>query len=213
MKTAKSVLVCLASVGVLAAATSAQAIVYDLTSDHATGGLGTAPFGTVTLIQNGANVGFTVDLATGYSFVKTGAADNLYFKFNGIGITALDIVNELATPNVGSIPLDGFAGAFNGDGTGTFGFGVGPSPLGPGGGIQNLDGILTFTVLNATIAELTVPNELGNIFVADLLAPNGNTGPSDVSTNPPSVPDGGSTVTLLGAALAGLGGWRRLLRK
>ena len=179
----------------LAVASSAQAItIYNITSDHSTGQtLGTAPYGTVTLDQVGANVNFTVDLAAGYKFVQTGAADDMYFKFNGVGITLADIVSGLPSP------IQGFAGAFNGDGTGTFGFGVGV-PNGPGN--EQLDAVITFTVLGATIAELTVPNANGIIFVADILAPNGTTGPADVTV--PGVPDGGSTLVLLGSALASL---------
>jgi len=41
------------------------AITFDLTSDHCTGGCGTAPFGTVELTQLGANVQVIVDLANG----------------------------------------------------------------------------------------------------------------------------------------------------
>src|SRR2546421_305888 len=79
-------LVALLAIGLLAAAPLAQAISFDLTSDHVTGGAGTPPFGTVTLIQDGTTVDVTVDLATGYSFVKTGSVDFLAFKFNGIGV-------------------------------------------------------------------------------------------------------------------------------
>jgi hypothetical protein len=201
MKT-KTRLGALFAVALLAAAPYAQAITYDITSDHATGGLGTAPFGTVTLLQSGANVNFTVDLANGFTFVQTGAADNLYFKFNGTGITAADIVNE-----TGATGMEGFAGAFNGDGTGTFGFGIGV-PNGPGN--EPLDAIITFSVLNATIAELTVPNALGIIFVADILsAQTGNTGPADVTVPGVPTPDGGTTSTLIGLGLLGLALMRR----
>lgn len=39
--------------GLLVAAPSVQAISFDFTQDHCTGGCGTAPFGSVTLTQNG----------------------------------------------------------------------------------------------------------------------------------------------------------------
>ena len=59
-------LAALAVVAATAAFPSAShAIVFDLTSDHCTGGCGTPPFGTVDVTQVGANVGITVDLATG----------------------------------------------------------------------------------------------------------------------------------------------------
>ena len=72
-------------------------------------------------------------------------------------------------------------------------------------------GPISFSVANATIADLTQPNNLGQVFVADILAPNGSTGPVDAST-PNGVPDGGATVMLLGAALGALGMARRFLK-
>ena len=107
-------------VGLVVAAPPAHAIVFDLTSDHCTGGCGTAPFGTVTLEQDGTTVDVTVDLADGYFFVKTGAADDQAFKFNGTGFVVGDITVDQNAPN----PLSADAGALNGDGTGNFGFGI-----------------------------------------------------------------------------------------
>jgi len=59
---------------------------------------------------------------------------------------------------------------------------------------------------------LTAPNNLGNVFVADVLAPNGSTGPVDATT-PRNVPDSGSTALLLGLGLFGLGFVRVPLQK
>src|SRR5947208_3241052 len=85
----------LLAIGLLVAAPSAQAIVFNLTSCHVTGGCGTQTvFGTVTLTQVGANVNFDVELAGGNRFVETGSADQELFKFNGTGVVAADIVNE-----------------------------------------------------------------------------------------------------------------------
>ena len=58
------------------------------------------------------------------------------------------------------------------------------------------------------IADLTAPNNLGNVFVADALAPTGNTGPVDATTPTTPVPEP-STLMLVGSALAGLGIWVR----
>src|SRR5436309_1227605 len=95
-------------------------------------------------------------------------------------------------------------GAFNGDGTGNFSFGITCPSCGDGGAGAFTNDIV-FHVANATIADLTAPNNLGNIFVADVLAPNGNTGPVDVTATVTTVPDSGSTFLLLGVGLFGIG--------
>ena len=194
---------------------SAQAVSFDFTSDHVTGGAGTPPFGTVTLTQNGTSVDFNVTLAAGYSFIQTGAADQQYFKFNAIGITVGDIIITSTSSNATFTPLIADTGAFNGDGTGNFAFGISTNPMGNGGPTIETNPI-TFTVLNSTIADFTNPNSIGTFFVADIIAPavNGvrNTGPVDAGGTP-VVPDGGSTIMLLGAALGGLGAMRRFMRR
>ena len=187
-------------VGLIAATTPAEALLFELTSDHCTDGCGTAPFGTVDVVQNGANVTITVDLATGYSFVKTGAADDQAFKFNGVGVALGDITVAAHTPL-----LEAATGAFNGDGTGNFSFGIN-CPSCAGGASGAFTDNIVFTVANATIADLTQLNNLGNIFVADVLAPNGNTGPVDVSTAPVPEP---ATLFLIGTGMVGVGMWRR----
>src|SRR5262249_1602785 len=90
----------------------------------------------------------------------------------------------------------------NGDGTGNFTFGINCPTC--GNGPTGFGGAINFTVNNATIADITAPNNLGNIFVADVLAPNGNTGPVDFSALPEP-----STLLLLGGGLIGL----RFLRR
>src|SRR5437867_9110814 len=96
MKKNNALLIVALLVVVLAfAVPNAEALTFDLTSDHCTGGCGTAPFGTVTLTQNGSTVDITVDLASGYSWAKTGSADFQAFKFNATGVVLGDItVNQ-----------------------------------------------------------------------------------------------------------------------
>src|SRR5262245_43758250 len=108
--------------GLLVAAPRAQAasIVFQLTSDHCTGGCGTPPFGDVTLTQNGTTLDVTVSLNSPNWFVKTSAADDLAFKFNAVDVVLGDITVDAHVP-----ALTASTGAFNGDGTGSFTFGIG----------------------------------------------------------------------------------------
>jgi hypothetical protein len=174
-------------------ATSASAITFDLTSDHCTGGCGTAPFGTVDVTQAGANVNFVVDLANGppntVSWAQTGAADFQLFKFNATGVVVGDIS---ITQTFAGQTLQANTGTFNGDGTGPFSFGISCTTC--GNGALGIASDLVFSIANATIADVTAGNPL-NIFVADVFSSQtGNTGPVDVSVPGP----------LAGAGLPGL---------
>jgi hypothetical protein len=180
----------------LISAPYANADTFLLTSDHCTGGCGTPPFGTVTVNQNGTTVDIVVTLAQGYSFVKTGAADMQAFKFNGVGVMLADITVDPHIP-----ALMAATGAFNGNGTGNFTFGINCPSCG-GGASDLFSTPISFHVANASIADLTTPNNLGNLFVADVIAPNGNTGPVDVSGPPVTTPEP-TTLTLLGLGLVG----------
>ena len=155
----------------------AQAIVFDLTSDHCTGGCGTAPFGTVDVTQVGTGVHIVVDLTNAVGWAKTGAADDQAFKFNATGVVLGDIT---VVQTFAGQTLAAQTGAFNGDGTGNFSFGIACTTCG-GGTSTVVSSNIDFTIANATIADVTAVNNLGNIFVADVLGSNGNTGPVDAS--------------------------------
>jgi hypothetical protein len=189
-----------------------HAVTFNLTSDHCTGGCGTPPFGTVTVTQSGANVDISVSLADSNQFVLTGSADNQFFKFNGTGVTLSDITVD---QTVAGINLLAATGALNGDGTGNFTFGItcteaaGGATCGQGGAnALPVGSTLTFHVANATIADLTQSNNLGNIFVADILSgTTGNTGPVDVTgVAPIPLPP---AAMLFGTALVGMTFLRR----
>jgi hypothetical protein len=173
---------------------ASHAILFDITSDHCTGGCGTAPFGTVDVTQVGTGVHLVVDLANGIGWAITGAADNQLFKFNATGVVLGDIS---VVQTFAGDTLVAQTGAFNGDGTGEFDFGITCTTCGMGniGISSNLD----FTIANATIADVTAGNNLGNIFVADIFSSaTGNTGPVDVTGVVP-IPG-----PIVGAGLPGL---------
>jgi len=182
-------------------AASAAPVVYLLTSDHCTGGCGTPPFGSVTLNQNGTTVDVTVDLFGTNAFVKTGSADDQAFKFNATGVALGDITVDQNAPK----PLAAQTGAFNGDGTGNFSFGI-ACPTCGGGNSDMFSTDIIFHVADATIADLTVPNNLGNVFVADIIGSTGNTGPVDATTaNPPMKVAEPSSLAVLGGSLVAMG--------
>jgi hypothetical protein len=175
-----------------------QADTFDFTSCHISNASGTGlacppagtSFGQVTYTQVGSDVTVSVSLADSNQFVLTGSADNMYFKFNGTGVTLGDItVNQ----TVAGITLVKETGNFNGDGTGSFTFGIDCTEAAGGatcaqGGANALPvgSTLSFTVANATIADLTALNNAGLFAVADILCGstfpgcNGLTGPVDV---------------------------------
>src|SRR5215831_10843182 len=187
--------------GVIAAgltAADANADTFDLLSCHISGSTcqgGSVPapgFGSVMLTQSGTSVNFTVSLINGNRFVETGAGGGELFLFNDAiaGSTITTIATSPTTPAGG---LSGFTNLapVMADGTGTFTASVECTVASDcNGGSAPTMTSLTFTVTNATLAQLETANANGNLFVADILCGSaqtgcgGLTGPVDVSTPP-----------------------------
>jgi len=193
----------------LGASSARASVIYNLTSDHCTGGCGTAPFGNITLNQTGTTVDVTVHLNSPNWFVKTGSADSQAFKFNATGVVLGDITVDSHIPglikNEAAVP-----GGFDGDGTGQFTFGISCPSCG-GGASDKFNNDIVFHVADASISDLTNVNNLGYVFVADILSDatlpggTGNTGPVDATVPVPEP----ATLAMLTGGLVGLAGFGR----
>jgi hypothetical protein len=158
-------LVCVATVAfAVLAVTPVQAVQYDLTIDHCTGGCstGVSPFGSVTVTQDGANLDFTVSLNSPYAFNKSTGLDA--FVFGVSGGASSDITNVASGFSVDTtLPQ-------HEDGFGDFLFGITKAATG--------GQLLTFTFANAVLADLVLSTGGSPpvLFAADITG-NGDTGP------------------------------------
>jgi hypothetical protein len=186
-----------ALLGAVAAATPASADTFNLTSCHLSGGCDAATqFGTVTLTQvTGTTVQFDVALNVGNRFVETVDGAGSFFLFNdSIGSSAITGITVAINGSLVNI-TGGLTGLTNqspimADSTGLWTAQIfcTDSSQCTGASTPNINE-LHFNVTNATIDGLSKANNLGNVFVADILCGQpgctGLTGPVDATLGVP----------------------------
>jgi hypothetical protein len=195
---------------------SASADSYTLGIDHCTGGCGTAPFGTITLMQgaDSSTVHVDISLDNGNEFIHTGLPGSTV-AFNIIGNPTIALANatlpgwSLDSTSAGSIGFDGF---------GNFDYSINCC-FNQNGGSHAQFGAVSFDVINtagfltpASFKELSAGGSASVYFGVDILsAATGNSGPVGTCVDCSSIqsaPEPG-TLMLLGTGLFGLAIWSR----
>ncbi len=174
---------------------------YTLTTSNSPGTLGTGPFGTVHVDLTASVATITFTAASGYLFVDGGAV--------AVNVNASAWTIGNFTSNGDPVFADGSG---NEDGFGSFNQKVSMQDS------SNGASIISFTLTNGSGTWLSAANVLAfnesNWLVAAHIQIQDGTGNTGYAAGPAggSVPDGGTTVMLLGAALGALGMARRFLR-
>jgi hypothetical protein len=149
----------------LGASSAANAIVYTLDIDHCTGGCtnAPAPYATVTALQAGSDVTFSVQLLDSLVFNKSTAFDAFAFSFSDKVATIVNIADNGAGVFTSS-PV-----ATAQDGFGTFKQGITNTTTG--------STLLTFTAQSELLANLIIstipPGDTRVLFAADVSGPIG----------------------------------------
>jgi hypothetical protein len=180
----------------------ADTVDYTLTTSNNPGTLGTGPFGNVNVnLTSGTTATITFTAASGYLFVDGGAVAV------NVNANSWTIGNFNSNGN----PVSD-AGSGNEDGFGVFNQKVSQQNS------SNGASIISFVLTNTSGTWASAANVLafnGNNWLvgAHIQIQNG-TGYTGFAAGPNggSIPDGGTTVMLLGAALGALGMARRFLR-
>jgi len=176
--------------------------------------LGSTPFGTISLTQDGANVDFSVELTTGYEFVMTGIRkSHSLFAFNGSGVSLSDIVGITGgTAATYAAYTSATAQPF-----GKFGFGIECSNCSKGAPGAT-PSPLRFTVDNALVSDFASLSTSGSpdaFFSADVIrlagGYTGQVGATGEGVTPlTSVPEpAGTSLMLAGLAAVGFLARRR----
>jgi hypothetical protein len=211
-------------VGLLLLGAASTASATSFTLDLAASGMGSGPFGTVTLTQSGANtVDVLVQLNAGVAFVNTGNGSNHPdFAFNLSGAPSPTVVWTIvqsgqlldAPPTATTWSFVG-PGSYSASSFGNYGYAFNCTNCSSGASDPALPP-LEFTIALSGITPASfVANADGIYFIADVINGYSAGGPTglvaaDGPTTP--VPEPASMV-LLGSGLLGAGFFRRRQKK
>jgi hypothetical protein len=184
------------------------------------------PYGTVTLVQDGANVDVTIVADPGFSWKTRDGSDIFFNPTAGTNLTAASFEDDNGTPNDisanhGGLNATPFTFTQTPQNIAGLDFGIELSGIGTGDSAYNgvaSVGEWEFKVLGVSVAQLEGTDANGVSWGVHTVCDGTQTGCTSGSntfyatTTPTSVPDGGVTLMLLGGTLVGLETMRRRLR-